>query len=92
MAEYDKFAKFFLERRSDLNRFDYNRDIEVPAMIKIVGDVKGRVVLDIGCGFGDHIAKLSRKGAKKSIGFYASKGLVSLAKNTPCRFLCRKYE
>lgn len=79
MAGYDKIAKHYLERRADKSRFDYNRDIEVPAMIKIIGDVKNKVILDMGCGFGDHSQKLSQKGAKKIIGFDLSKELIKFA-------------
>lgn len=89
MAQYDKIAKYYLERRADKSRFDYNRDIEVPAMIKIIGNVKNKVILDMGCGFGDHSKKLSQKGAKKIIGFDLSKKLVKFAneQNIPnCEF------
>jgi len=81
MVGYDKLAQFFFERRQNPTRFDYNRDIEVPAMIKLLGEVKGKVILDIGCGFGDHISRLSKKGAKKLTGFDASKKLIEFAKN-----------
>jgi SAM-dependent methyltransferase len=81
MAGYDKLAQFFFERRRDTTRFDYNRDIEVPAMIRLLGDVKGKVILDVGCGFGDHISRLSKRGAKKLIGFDASKKLIEVARN-----------
>ena len=61
MAAYDKFAQYYINRRKDKSRFDYNRDIEVPALIKIIGDVKNKTILDIGCGFGDHAKKLSKQ-------------------------------
>ncbi|MBU0459757.1 MAG: class I SAM-dependent methyltransferase [Nanoarchaeota archaeon] len=89
MAGYDKVAKHYFERRADKSRFDYNRDIEVPAMIKLISDVKNKVVLDMGCGFGDHSRKLSEKGAKKIIGFDLSKDLVKFAteqKISNCNF------
>ncbi len=79
MAEYDKLAQHYLERRKDKTRFDYNRDIEVPALIKIIGDVKNKVILDMGCGFGDHAQKLSKQNYKKLVGFDISKELVKFA-------------
>ncbi len=60
METYDKLAKLYFERRNDKKRFDYNRDIDVPALIKMIGNVKGKTILDIGCGFGDHALKLSK--------------------------------
>ena len=89
MADYDKIAKHYLERRVDKSRFDYNRDIEVPAVIKIIGYVKNKVILDMGCGFGDHSKRLSQNGARKIIGFDISKELVRFAneqKIQNCKF------
>ena len=89
MTDYDKIAKHFLERRADESRFDYNRDIEVPAMIKMIGNVKNKVILDMGCGFGDHSKKLSQKGVKEIIAFDLSKELIKFAneQNIPnCKF------
>jgi ubiquinone/menaquinone biosynthesis C-methylase UbiE len=79
MADYDKLAQHYLERRKDKSRFDYNRDIEVPALIKIIGDVKNKIILDMGCGFGDHAEKISKQKFKKLIGFDISKELVKFA-------------
>ena len=79
MAAYDKFAQYYIDRRKDKSRFDYNRDIEVPALIKIIGDVKNKTILDIGCGFGDHAKKLSKQKYKKLIGFDISKEFVKYA-------------
>lgn len=61
MKTYDDIAKFYYKRRKDKKRLDYNRDIEVPAIIKLIGTVKDKKVLDVGCGFGDHTAILSKK-------------------------------
>lgn len=79
MAEYDKLAQYYLERRKDKTRFDYNRDIEVPALIKIIGKVKNKTILDMGCGFGDHAQKLSKQKYKKLVGFDISKKLIKFA-------------
>lgn len=79
MAGYDELAQHYLARRKDKTRFDYNRDIEVPALIKIIGNVKNKVILDIGCGFGDHAQKLSKQKYKKLVGFDISKELVKFA-------------
>lgn len=80
MKTYDDLAKFYFKRRQDKKRFDYNRDIEVPALIKMIGPIRGKSVLDIGCGFGDHALYLSKKNPKKFVGFDLSKELISLAK------------
>ncbi len=81
MANYDKIAELYYKRRKDKSRFDYNRDIEVPAMVKMLGDVQGKAILDLACGFGDHLKKLSKKGARICIGIDASSKLLKFAKN-----------
>lgn len=80
MADYDKLAKHYFLRRKDESRFDYNRDIEVPALINLIGDVENKVILDMGCGFGDHAKRLSEQKYKHLIGFDISKELVRFAK------------
>lgn len=80
MSEYDKLAKHYFERRTNLNRFDYNRDIEVPALIKMIGNVKDKIILDMGCGFGDHAEKLSKQKFKRLFGFDKCKKFIKLAK------------
>ena len=77
--EYNKLAKFYQERRNDKTRFDYNRDIDMPGILKAIGPVKNKTILDLGCGFGDLASRLSRKGAKKIIGIDNSKAMVQLA-------------
>lgn len=80
MKTYDEVAKFYYKRRLDKKRFDYNRDIEVPNMLKMIGPIKTKTILDIGCGFGDHALKISKKNPKKIIGVDISKEFIKLAK------------
>ncbi len=79
MSDYDKIAKEYLERRKNKKRFDYNRDIEVPALIKIIGPVKNKTILDLGCGFGDHAEILSKQKFKQLTGFDISKEIIKFA-------------
>ena len=81
MKTYKDVAKVYFKRREDKKRFDFNRDIEVPAMIKMIGPVRSKSVLDVGCGFGDHARLLSKKNPKKIVGFDLSKEFVDLAKS-----------
>ena len=64
-------AKGFFDWELDIKHyFDLARGLlgmtkyEVPALIKIIGDVKNKFILDMGCGFGDHAQKLSKKNYK----------------------------
>jgi ubiquinone/menaquinone biosynthesis C-methylase UbiE len=80
MKTYDDLAKFYFKKRINKKRFDYNRDIEVPALLKMIGPVRGKTILDIGCGFGDHAQRLSQKKPRKIIGFDISNELIKIAK------------
>ena len=59
---------------------DYYRDeLNNPATFKLIGDVKGRLVLDLACGEGYNTRILARKGAKVT-GVDFSEKLIELAK------------
>lgn len=47
---------------------------------KMIPDLKDKVVLDIGCGFGWHCKYVSEKGAKKVIGIDISENMLTKAK------------
>ncbi|MFH0701321.1 MAG: class I SAM-dependent methyltransferase [Candidatus Woesearchaeota archaeon] len=79
---YNKVAELYYTRRNDKQRFDYNRDIDVPVIIKMVGDVRNKIILDVACGFGDHARILSQKGAKQIIGFDLSQKLIKYAQKS----------
>lgn len=53
--------------------------IEVPYILKLVGDAQGKKVLDAGCGGGFYSIWLSEKGAKV-IGIDSSKEMINIAK------------
>jgi len=57
---YDSFAESYsIDNESNLINGYYER----PAMIALAGDVRGRRVLDVGCGSGPLSAALRAKGA-----------------------------
>ena len=59
---------------------DYYRDeLNNPAAFKLIGDVRGRLVLDLACGEGYNTRILARKGAKVT-GVDFSEKLIELAK------------
>src|SRR3989338_4625014 len=78
---YDASAEFYHSER--LNKKSecqfYNVLTEMPAMLKMMGNVKNKKVLDWGCGSGIYIKILSKNGAKIK-GFDISKEMIKIAK------------
>jgi ubiquinone/menaquinone biosynthesis C-methylase UbiE len=76
---YNKFAEMYHVKRIKGNNF-YNKYIENPAMEKFLkNEVKGRKVLDLGCGSGISTKRLHNFGAKVK-GVDLSKNLIEIAK------------
>ncbi len=57
----------------------YGRDLPSDADVKLIGDVSGKRVLDLGCGAGENAIVLARKGAHV-IALDTSKNQLALAK------------
>ncbi|MBW2991550.1 class I SAM-dependent methyltransferase [Candidatus Woesearchaeota archaeon] len=77
---YDQFGEEYQRSREEKRpERAYNEFLEVPAMIKAVGDIKGKKLLDIGCGAGVHAKKYLAKGAIVE-GIDISRTMIELAK------------
>ncbi|MBU4223964.1 methyltransferase domain-containing protein [Patescibacteria group bacterium] len=57
-------------------------------LLKIIGDVKGKTILDLGCGDGTIAASLSKKGAKV-VGVDKKEHSIKLAKEKDGKYLCK---
>jgi SAM-dependent methyltransferase len=79
MAEnnYDAFAAAY---QADNENNAWNAYYERPAILSMVGDVKGRRVLDAGCGGGAHAAALLDQGAILT-GIDSSAALLQIAQD-----------
>ena len=64
-------------RENDLN---YNAQLEQPAMNKLLPDVCGKAVLDLGCGYGHNCIDFVKKGATSVIGIDISEKMLEVAK------------
>ena len=53
--------------------------VETYSYLKIIGDLTGKKVLDLGCGDGLYTRKFKEKGAKKVIGIDISSAMIQLA-------------
>jgi len=75
---YDQHGCAYHQSRLSHDRV-CNEFLEVPCMLKAVGPVKGKRLLDLGCGSGLHIKLYSKRGAICS-GIDISSTMVAIAK------------
>lgn len=62
-------------------RKDYYRDgLNNPAAFKLIGDIRGQVILDLACGEGYNTRILAMRGAKEVVGVDFSKKLIEFAR------------
>lgn len=72
------FFDGYRELRSNDNCL--NDLLEQPAMKKLLPDLQGKTVLDIGCGYGHNCLDFIKRGAKKVIGIDISEKMLDVAK------------
>jgi len=56
--------------------------LEKPAMYQLLGDIRGKSVLCVGCGTGEECEYLKSQGAKRVVGIDISSGLIEVAKES----------
>ena len=61
------------------NKINANNLFEIPALFSLLPDLKGKTVLDLGCGFGVHCKKFVELGAEKVVGIDISKKMLEVA-------------
>jgi ubiquinone/menaquinone biosynthesis C-methylase UbiE len=81
-SKYDIIAEHYHNWRTKLNPkgWIYNEHLEMPATLKLLGNVKGKKILDFGCGTGIYTKILKKKGAKVK-GFDISPEMLRIAKD-----------
>jgi SAM-dependent methyltransferase len=79
--DYDKYAALWQAKKSSDNHYAHTY-LEKPAMYSIMNNVKGKKILDLGCGSGEDIEKL--KLDNEVVGLDYSHELLTLAEfNNP---------
>lgn len=82
---YNNCASFYHDYRTKINPrgWFYNEFLEMPATLELLGNVKGKKILDYGCGSGIYLKLLKSKGANVK-GFDISEEMLKIAKkNNP---------
>lgn len=62
------------------NDINYNDLLEQPAMAKLLPDLNGKSVLDLGCGYGHNCLDFVNRGAEKVAGIDISEKMLSVAR------------
>ncbi len=74
----DIFFEDFKQKRSA--EVNFNDCIETPIILSMLPDLRGKCILDIGCGMGQHAKQYSDLGAKAILGIDISAKMLSYAK------------
>ncbi|HLC55895.1 MAG TPA: methyltransferase domain-containing protein [Candidatus Nanoarchaeia archaeon] len=60
---YNKIAEWYHDLRTKDSGWFYNEMLEMPTTLKLLGNVKDKKILDLGCGTGIYAKVLTNKGA-----------------------------
>ncbi|MBR6153125.1 MAG: class I SAM-dependent methyltransferase [Treponema sp.] len=74
----DSFYENFKNLRASETNF--NDVIETPIITRMLPELKGKKVLDIGCGMGQHALQYSKSGALSVLGIDISEKMLSYAR------------
>ncbi len=77
---YDNSVFFEKYRELRENECNYNNLIEQPAIKKLLPDLSGMTVLDLGCGYGNNCIDFISRGAMNVIGIDVSSKMLEIAK------------
>ena len=77
---YDNDAFFENFRNSRSQEVNFNDCIETPILFAMLPDLRGKKVLDIGCGMGQHAKQYAEMGAESVLGIDISEKMLEYAK------------
>ena len=90
MAEYDSISREYRESKG----LPFREHVERYTLFELLGDVRGKTVLDLACGDGFYTRRLKQAGAAAVTGVDVSEGMIELAeareRRQPlgCRYVC----
>ena len=85
----ETFYTLYDEMRNDDKKLSANDLIEIPTIRGMLPDLRGKRVLDLGCGYGDNCAYFAESGAKYVLGTDISEHMIGIAKSTHMNSNCK---
>ncbi|MGB8646389.1 MAG: class I SAM-dependent methyltransferase [Anaerolineae bacterium] len=79
---YDDSSVFETYRQHRSRADNPNDTLEKPITLELIGDVKDKRILDLGCGDGQFGRELFGKGCESYVGIEASQNMIKLARET----------
>lgn len=76
---YDKITFFDEYRKLRKQTMNANILVEKPAMLSLLPDLKGKCVLDLGCGYGEQCMEYKNRGARRVVGIDISQKMLAVA-------------
>jgi SAM-dependent methyltransferase len=77
---YDDKTFFDGYKKLRENEVNANNLFEIPALFSMMPDLKGKRILDLGCGFGEHCKMFVEQGAERVVGIDISRNMLEIAK------------
>jgi toxoflavin synthase len=75
-SQYDRLGREF----GKVEGLPIRRFVELPSFFEILGDVRGKSVLDVGCGTGIYTRLLKARGAARVVGLDVSTDMIEAAR------------
>lgn len=72
-SQFDDLSSLY----EDMVSWPFRKEIETPSVLETLGDVRGKDVLDFGCGDGTYSRILKRLGARRVVGFDVAEGMLA---------------
>ena len=76
-SQFDQLARVY----EDMFALPWRKDLEAHSVLRLLGDMAGKAILDIGCGTGVYSRLLRAQGAGRVVGYDTSTHMICYAEN-----------
>lgn len=75
-AQFDELSAVY----ESMARWPFRRDIEIPSVMSLIGELHNLDVLDFGCGTGMYSRRLKARDARRVVGYDLADGMLNYAR------------